>query len=209
MGLLTTDFKYDAIQTEFQVSCAVDLKKLDKSLSEMQASLTTRFTADDIPLSEVTFSRAGDLRYVGQGYELRVPLPDGEITEETLPQAWTAFHAAHAAEYGRAFEASPIEIVNVRVSGVGRVPKLRAMKAPKGGSLEKARVRVSPCLFRVAGKLESFETPFHRRSELPVEETFPGPAVILQTDSTTLVPPGATARVDWTGNIIIALGGLQ
>jgi N-methylhydantoinase A len=83
------------------------------------------------------------------------------------------------------------------------------MKAPEGGSLEKAKARVSPCLFRVGGKLESFETPFYRRSELPVEETFPGPAVILQTDSTTLVPPGATARVDWTGNIIIALGGLQ
>jgi N-methylhydantoinase A/oxoprolinase/acetone carboxylase beta subunit len=209
MGLLTTDFKYDAVQTEFQVSDAVDLKKLNKSLVEMQAGISARFDADHIPLSEVTFSRAGDLRYVGQGYELRVPLPDGEITEETLPQAWTAFHAAHAAEYGRAFEASPIEIVNIRVSGVGRVPKLRAMKAPEGGSLEKARTRVSPCLFRVGGKLESFETPFYRRTELPVEETSAGPAVILQTDSTTLVPPGATARVDWMGNIIITLRGLQ
>jgi N-methylhydantoinase A len=104
MGLLTTDFKYDAVQTEFQVSSAVDLKKLSKSLAEMQAGLATQFAADHIPLSEVTFSRAGDLRYVGQGYELRVPLPDGEITEETLPQTWKAFHAAHAAEYGRAFE---------------------------------------------------------------------------------------------------------
>ena len=209
MGLLTTDFKYDAVQTEFQVSGAVDLKKLNKSLAEMQAGLAAQFDADHIPLAEVTFSRAGDFRYVGQGYELRVPLPDGEITEETLPQAWKAFHAAHEAEYGRAFEASPIEIVNVRVSGVGRVPKLRAMKTPRSGSLEKAKIRVSPCLFRVSGKLQSFETPFYRRSELPVEETFPGPAVILQTDSTTLVPPGATARVDWTGNIVIKLGGLQ
>ena len=60
--------------------------------------------------------------------------------EETLPQAWKAFHAAHEAEYGRAFEASPIEIVNVRVSGVGRVPKLRAMKTPQAGSLEKAKI---------------------------------------------------------------------
>ena len=209
MGLLTTDFKYDAVQTEFQVSGAVDLKKLNKSLAEMQAGLAAQFDADHIPLAEVTFSRAGDFRYVGQGYELRVPLPDGEITQETLPQAWKAFHAAHEAEYGRAFEASPIEIVNVRVSGVGRVPKLRATKTPRSGSLEKAKIRVSPCLFRVGGELQSFETPFYRRSELPVEETFPGPAVILQTDSTTLVPPGATARVDWTGNIVIKLGGLQ
>jgi N-methylhydantoinase A len=209
MGLLTTDFKYDAVQTEFQVSGAVNLKKLNRSLAEMQASLAAQFDADHIPRAEVSFSRAGDFRYVGQGYELRVLLPAGEITEETLPQAWTAFHAAHAAEYGQAFEASPIEIVNVRVSSVGRVPKLRAMKTPKAGSLEKAKIRVNPCLFRVGGKLESFETPFYRRTELPVEEPFPGPAVILQTDSTTLVPPGATARVDRTGNIIIKLGASQ
>ena len=112
-------------------------------------------------------------------------------------------------QYGRAFEASPIEIVNVRVSGVGRVPKLRAMNAPKGGSLEKAKARVGPCLFRVGGTLKSLDTPFYRRSELSLEEIFSGPAVILQTDSTTLVPPGATARVDSTGNIIITLGALQ
>src|SRR5271167_5028697 len=48
MGLLTTDFKYDAVQTEFQVSGGVDLKKL-KSLTEMQAGLTARFAADHIP----------------------------------------------------------------------------------------------------------------------------------------------------------------
>ena len=159
MGLRTTDFKYDSVQTEFQVSGAIDLKKLNRSLAEMQAGLVARFEADHIPLSEAAFSRAGDLRYVGQGYELRVPLPEGEITEETLPQAWKAFHAAHAAEYGRAFEASPIEIVNVRVSGVGRVPKLRAMNAPKGGSLEKAKARVSPCLFRSAVRSRASTRP--------------------------------------------------
>lgn len=209
MGLLTTDFKCDAVQTEFQVSGAVDCAKLNRSLTEMQAELAARFEADHIPLAEVTFARAGDLRYVGQGYELRVPFPDGAIDENTLPQVWGAFHAAHAAEYGHAFKSSPIEIVNVRVSGVGRAPKLKAPSAPKGGSLEKATARVSPCLFRVDGKLESFDTPFYRRAALPAEEPFNGPAIILQTDSTTLVPPGATARVDWTGNIVIALGAVQ
>ncbi len=209
MGLLTTDFKCDAVQTEFQVSGAVDCAKLNRSLTEMQAGLAARFEADHIPLAEVTFARAGDLRYVGQGYELRVPFPDGAIDENTLPQVWGAFHAAHAAEYGHAFKSSPIEIVNVRVSGVGRAPKLKAPSAPKGGSLEKATARVSPCLFRVDGKLESFDTPFYRRAALPAEEPFNGPAIILQTDSTTLVPPGATARVDWTGNIVIALGAVQ
>ena len=67
MGLLTTDFKYNSVQAEFQVSGAIDLKKLNRSLADMQAGLAARFEADHIPLSEAAFSRADDLRYVGQG----------------------------------------------------------------------------------------------------------------------------------------------
>lgn len=209
MGLLTTDFKYDAVRTAFAVSGDVDLAKLNRSLSEMRAGLVGRFEADRIPLADVTFERSGDLRYVGQGYELRVAMPDGEITEANLPQLWNAFHAAHAAEYGHAFKANPIEVVNVRLSGVGRVPKLPRPAAPAGGSLEKARVRISPCVFRIGGKLQSFDTTFYHRQDLPVGETFVGPAIFLQRDSTTLVTPGATARVDPAGNIIITLGAVQ
>ena len=209
MGLLTTDFKYDLVRTEFQVSGGVDLAKLNRNLSEMEAALGRQFDADRIPRADVEFIRTGDLRYVGQGYELRVPLPAGDITPETLPSVWAAFHATHAAEYGHAFESSPIEIVNVRVSGVGHMPKLESLTAPAGGSFEKAHVRESPCLFRVGGKLKSFETTFYQRGLLPVEEIFFGPAIVLQTDSTTLVPPGASAKVDASGNIIITLGVQQ
>ena len=163
MGLLTTDFKYDSVRTEFQVSGIVDIRKLNNNLNEMEVSLARQFDADRIPRADVEFIRTGDLRYVGQGYELRVPLPPGEITPENLPSVWAAFHARHAAEYGHAFEASPIEIVNVRVSGIGRMPKLKSLSAPVGGSFDKARIRKSPCLFRVDGKLHSFETTFYQR----------------------------------------------
>ena len=166
--------------------------------------MAARFEADRI--ADASFVRTGDLRYVGQGYELRVPLPEGEITAEALPGIWSAFHAAHAAEYGHSFEASPIEIVNARVSGIGRVPKLKTLARPAGGRLADARIRSGPGLFRIDGALRSVETTFYRRSALPVGEPFPGPAIILQTDSTTLVPPRASAAVDESGNIIITLG---
>jgi N-methylhydantoinase A len=209
MGLLTTDIKYDSVRTEFQVSSIVDIRKLNNNLNEMEVNLARQFDADRIPRADVEFIRTGDLRYVGQGYELRVPLPPGEITPENLPSVWATFHARHAAEYGHAFEASPIEIVNVRVSGIGRMPKLKSLSAPVGGSFDKARIRKSPCLFRVDGKLQSFETTFYQRTQLPVEESLPGPAIVLQKDSTTLIPPRATARVDALGNIIIALGAAK
>src|ERR1700733_1542781 len=73
MGLLTTDLKYDSIRTQFQVSGGVDLDRLNADIASMEAGLTARVAADPIPLSEVSFIRDGDLRYVGQGYELKIP----------------------------------------------------------------------------------------------------------------------------------------
>ena len=205
IGLLTTDLKYDAIRTQFQVSGRVDLDRLDADLGEMESALVRQFAADHIPASDVSFRRSGDLRYVGQGYELKIALPGGKIDAQGLAKLWSDFHAAHLTEYGHCFEASPIEIVNVGVSGVGAMPKLRASRAPEGGSLEKARVRNGRCLFRVGGELRPFDTAFFQRKLLPVAERFSGPAIILQKDSTTVVPPGATAIVDPSGNILIAL----
>jgi len=72
----------------------------------------------------VTFARAGDLRYVGQGYELRVPFPSGSLDSITIAQVFTAFEALHKAEYGHVFAHSPIEIVNIRLTGIGVMPKI-------------------------------------------------------------------------------------
>ncbi len=206
VGLLTTDLKYDTIRTQFQVSDAVDLDRLNRDCLDMQAELARQFEADSIPAADVTWQRVGDLRYVGQGYELKIALPGGTIDAAGLAGIWDAFHKAHAAEYGHAFEASPIEIVNVRVSGIGAMPKLTRPPAPSGGSLDTARLRTNACVFRVDGALKSFETPVYQRAKLPVQERFDGPAIILQKDSTTVVPPRTTAMVDASGSIIITLG---
>jgi N-methylhydantoinase A len=206
MGLLTTDIKYDAIRTQFQVSGSVDLDRLNADCQAMETQLAGQFNADGIPAADVSFQRVGDLRYVGQGYELKIPIPAGKITPKAIESVFAAFHKAHAAEYGHAFQASPIEIVNVRVSGIGQMPKLTQLKPPKGGSLKDAHVRTGPSLFRVGGELKSFETPVYQRALLPVGERIAGPAIILQKDSTTVVTPGASAIVHSSGSIIVTLG---
>ncbi len=208
MGLLTTDLKYDAIRTQFQVSTTVDMDRLNRDCAEMEASLAEQFRADRVPEAQTGFSRTADLRYVGQGYELSVPLPSGILTGSNLAEVWEAFHTAHTAEYGHAFRESPIEIVNLRVTGTGQMPRIPTGRAAPGGSLEAALVRTAPCVFRsAAGTLSTHDTPFYRRTSLPVDVDFTGPAIILQTDSTTVVPPGATARVHESGSILISIGG--
>jgi N-methylhydantoinase A len=209
MGLLTTDLKYEEIRTQFQTSEALDLERLTVGFEEMETALAARFAADRVPEESTSFLRTGDLRYVGQGYELKIDFPPGPITAESLAGVWRDFHARHADEYGHAFPASTIEIVNIRVSGIGRLPKLPPLGAPAGGPLADAELRRNRCVFRVGGELKSFDTPIYRRTALPVDEEFSGPAIILQQDSTTVVPPDGRARVHPSGSIIITLGGNQ
>jgi len=207
MGLLTTDLKYDAIRTQFQVSGKVDLNRLNADLFEMERRLAAQFAADHLDAAKLRFVRDGDLRYVGQGYELKIPFPNGALKTGDLERIWQLFHEAHQREYGHSFSANPIEIVNVRVSGIGAMPKIQKIKPTEGGSLTGARVRAGRCMFRVGGELRSFETAFYRRNFLPVKERFPGPAVVLQKDSTTIVPPGWSAINDSAGNLILSAKG--
>ena len=208
MGLLTTDLKYDTIRTQFQVSGNVDLDRLNADIAAMEDQLRRQFVADHLEAASMSFVRDGDLRYVGQGYELKIPFPVGVIGKRELEEIWKRFHEAHEREYGHAFPSNPIEIVNVRVIGVGQMPKITKLAAPEGATLEKARVRTGQCVFRIDGELRSFETSFYRRHLLPVGQVFTGPAIVLQKDSTTVVPPGCSAINDPAGNLILTIAGV-
>jgi N-methylhydantoinase A len=207
MGLLTTDLKYDTIRTQFQVSGNVNLDRLNADIAAMEAQLRQQFADDHLDAASMSFQRDGDLRYVGQGYELKIPFPPGSIGHKQLADIWSGFHEAHKREYGHFFSDNPIEIVNVRVVGVGRMPKIDKLTAPEGSTLAKARVKSGQCVFRIDGELRSFETVFYRRHLLPVGVAFAGPAVVLQKDSTTVIPPGCSAINDPAGNLILTISG--
>lgn len=207
MGLITADLKYDAIRTEFQSSTDHDIARLNRDFETMEAEIAARFAADGIGRDKVTFKRAGDLRYVGQGYELRVACPASDLDAAGIVTVFEAFHAQHKAEYGHVFRESAIEIVNIRVTGVAAGPKLGRPEVKTGGSLQKALARTGRCLFRIGGRLESFDTPFYRRDLLPLGTPIAGPAIVLQEDSTTVVPPRCSLLAEASGNLIIRIGG--
>ena len=207
MGLLTTDLKYDAVRTCFQFSNEPDLARMTQDFTAMEAEIAAQFAADGLDATSARYERAGDLRYVGQGYELRVSFNAGAVDEAALAEAFARFHQQHRAEYGHAFTDSVIEIVNLRVTGFGPRPKLGKPPRPaKGGSVEAALVRHSPVVFAGPGGAPiAPPAAFLRRDLLPIGVPIPGPVIVLQTDSTTVVPPGCTLTADIGGNLIIAV----
>ena len=206
MGLLTTDLKYDLIKNQFMLSSAPDAERLNKDLEALEQQAKAQLAQDGVAPADMLLIRGADCRYVGQGYELRATVPGGVMNPAKVQEIWESFHEIHEAEYGHKFPDNPIELVNLRVVGVGHVPKLQLPLLTGGGSLRAALVRESDILFRTDGKLQPYLTAFYLREKLPVGEVFHGPAVVLQKDSTTLIPPGTYAMLESNGNMILTLG---
>jgi len=205
-GLLTTDLKYDLLKTAFQISSSIDLGRMNSDFSGLETALMAQYAADGLKADEIEVQRAGDLRYVGQGYELRVAVPAGTLDDAAMDTVWDAFSAQHEAEYGHAFPDNDIEIVNIRITGAGRMPKIGRPEIA-GSDVGDALVRLGKCTFRVDDELQEFETGFYRRDALALGVVVEGPAVILQHDTTTVVPPTWLAEVVTGGNMVLSRGG--
>ncbi len=206
LGLLASELKYDAVRTQFQVSSDLDVARLNTNFAQMERDILQQFEADSIAAGGVALRRFADARYVGQGYELRIDIGKGTIDGPSMQEAFAQFHRVHEAEYGHAFPESPIEIVNIRVTGTAPSPQLEWPRSAAGGSREKALVKVASTKFRVDGVLRAFDTAFYRRADLPVGTALSGPAIILQLDATTVVPPSWSFTADPHGNLILTAG---
>ena len=203
IGLMTTDPKYDTSRTMFGRSDRLDLAMLAADFAAMHAELAGQLRADGIDPDTTDFQRSLDLRYLGQGYELRIAAPDGTVTAAWIDGLLADFHYRHRIEYGHVFPGEPVEIVNLRLTATSTATKLQGVPSPCSGSLAAALVGRAPCVFRTPAGLRSFDTPRYERDLLPLEQEIAGPAIILQADSTTIVPPQAQIKVLDDGNLII------
>jgi N-methylhydantoinase A len=205
MGLLTTDLKHDLIQNEFTLSTEPHLDKLNADLTALEDQVKAQLRADGFTPEQMTLQRFADCRYVGQGYELRAIVPNGELDEAALQSVWQQFHDLHTAEYGHAFPENPVELVTLRVTGTGPMPKLSGLPVPTDGQVQDAWLKTAVTYFRVNGQLEKYSTNFFERDRLPIGGAIEGPAVIFQKDSTILLPPHSHTTVEANGNLLIRL----
>ncbi|MEL6402018.1 MAG: hydantoinase/oxoprolinase family protein [Cyanobacteria bacterium J06626_4] len=205
MGLLTTDLKHDSIQNEFTLSTDPHLDKLNADLQALENQVIEQLRADGFTPDQMTLQRFADCRYVGQGYELREIVPNGELDEAALQSVWQQFHDLHTAEYGHAFPENPVELVTLRVTGTGPMPKLAGLPVPAEGNVKAAWLKTAVTYFRVNGQLEKYSTNFFERDRLPSGGEIEGPAVIFQKDSTVLLPPHSHTTVEANGNLRIRL----
>jgi N-methylhydantoinase A/oxoprolinase/acetone carboxylase beta subunit len=200
LGLLAAPVEHEHARTRPSVVEAADLGAVSGLLRELDAAGRARMREEAVPPAAVEVAYSADMRYVGQAYELAVPV-SVPLAPADLASVQAAFHAVHERVYGYARAGQPVEFVNFRAVHTYRVPPPRIEAAARArGPLAAApggerRVHFAPSGF--------VATPVYARARLRVGARLPGPAVVEQADTTTVVPPGWEAEVEESGNLRI------
>ena len=208
LGLLATDLSYDYSRTQIQLLSNPDMTKITEDYAYLQNLASKQLEGDRISPQDQIFVRIAECRYQGQGYELRVDAPDGSLDQNFINQLIEGFHQVHEREYGKRFNEKDIELVNLRVMGVGRIPELQTRNLEEGGPEPEAGALTAhrDVIFDDGnGKARTISTPHYDRTHLKRGNIIRGPAIIEQTDTTTLILPDLVAEVDQFANILIKL----
>jgi N-methylhydantoinase A len=203
-GLLTVDVKNDYVQTAVTPHESIDVAELAAGYAALTSQAAAALDKEGFAPAEHRFVRTADLRYVGQAFEVRVPVPDGALTGPVVQAVADAFHAEHRALYGYDFAgdpSQPVEWVNLRVSGIGPIKRPDIRRHPVGDVRPPEPRSTRPVCFDAAAGY--VDTPVLWRPDLQPGQRMTGPVIVEEYGSTIPVHPGFAAEVDERHNIVV------
>jgi N-methylhydantoinase A len=203
-GMLMTDLRHDYIQTFIKRLNEIDVKQLNKEWTKLESKATAQYQDEGVKADRVMFSRFADMRYLGQEHTVKVPIPEGELTEDSIKEVVHRFHDLHEKNYTFKLEESPTEIVNLHLTAFGTVDKPELQKLEESDeSVESAVKEMRNVFYEEIGWTE---TNVYHRNLLAPDMKVQGPAIVEETSATTVLYPGQTLKVDQYGNLIIDTG---
>jgi N-methylhydantoinase A len=200
LGMILADVVKDYSQTVMLPAQEVDAEALERLFAPLYDRARTDLHAEGFADDAILLMPALDMRYVGQSFELIIPLAQhaSGITAD--------FHAAHRQRFSYASEGEPVEIVNLRLKAIGRTAKPQFSRlAPAGLDPRAAHIGYKPICFADADSFAARPVPaaLYERERLVAGNMVVGPASIFQFDTTTIIPPGWAATVDGWGNLVV------
>ncbi len=197
-GGLIADIRNDFIRTAFVDLDADGLARLERHAGELEAEALAWLRDEQGFRGEARLIWSADMRYLGQSYEIETPVDRADIAGGRAGPLAEAFHAEHKRVYDHADADAPVQAVNLRltVSGAAPKPALAEAEARPGPALPDGRATVF-----IDGAER--EAALHDRAGLRPGQHFAGPAIVLQDDCTTVVPPGFAVEVDRRSNLIL------
>jgi N-methylhydantoinase A len=206
-GLLAAPLAFDFVRSAYSRCDEMDWRLANRLLDEMAEEGRRVLESSGVAGEDISYQRTADMRYVGQGHEVSVCLPDGVLGPGHLGQISAEFEATYKNLYGRKGPDVPLEIINWRVIASGPRPSFQ-LKLPRHDALGNgARKGTRRAYFPERGGF--VETPVFDRYALAPGVTFDGPAIVEERESTLIVGAGGCARVDDSLNVIVELTGAK
>lgn len=196
-GFTMADARSDRRRSTLLSSRDFDVERANVIMAELARSVTADLRRQ-AHSGEILLSRSLQMRYLGQNYELSVPVTADSFAKDGMDGIWRDFHRLFEARYGFSLPEDPIEIVDMGCTAVASMPK------PDLPRIAAATDDAAPRLRRkVIFEEGAFETPVYLRSGLAAGHTFVGPALVEEDVSVTVVRPGYLLTVDAYGNLDI------
>ena len=204
MGLLETDMQYEHARSLIMSLTHADesgARRINALTSELLAECRRDLENDGVSPDRQRYQRFAECRYHGQGFELRADIPEGELSVASVSKIIENFHAQHQLDYGYVFEGE-VELITIRVIGTEKVTPLEValLEGANGAGIEDALLYIRETTFDDG---VSVSTPRYDRLKLKAGHRVPGPAVLIQHNSTILVPPSYLSEVTAHGNLLI------
>ena len=203
VGLMMSDIRHDYVQTRTLRGAEINGASLDPLYRDLDGEAHAALERDGVREDRRQLQRSADLRYVGQAYEVNVPVPTEALDDRTAAVVVQAFHDLHQQLYAHHHPDKPVEFVSGRVAAIGlmEAPELRRRSAGDGILVSKERRLV---YYEETDGI--VETDVYDRDALSIGAAFEGPAVVEQADTTTVIHPRQRAHVDEMGNLLIEIG---
>ncbi|WP_320203123.1 hydantoinase/oxoprolinase family protein [Agrobacterium rosae] len=203
MGLLASGLQYEntrSVMVPLTDATDTDLARINSVLDGLIEETGRQLAADGIPAEKHILTRYAECRYVGQGFELRAEMPSETLTRDNLHVVADNFNMRHKLDYGHAFPEGKVALVTVRVVGTADIDRLELAPLADGGRTDPAEAKAysRPTVFDDGIKRD---TPRYERGKLKAGDMLNGPAIVIQHNSTSLVPPGYVASVATHGTL--------
>jgi N-methylhydantoinase A len=202
IGFLTAPLAFDFVRSFVSQLDAADWDRINAVLDEMVGQGDAILARSGIAADEWRFSRQADLRYVGQGHEIRIDLPGGRLGPESLAAVRGTFETVYRALFGRTGPDVALEAVSWRVLASGPRPSVKLLAAAPTSSQAALK---SERLVYFPEWSEHRPVPVYDRYLLAPGAAVDGPAVVEERESTTIVGPGGRIEVDAARNLSVWL----
>jgi N-methylhydantoinase A len=204
VGLLTAPLAFDFVRSWPGRIDQLDWQKANALLSEMEAEGQALLEKSGVLSGQISHRREAEIRYVGQGHEIQVPLPAGRLSSDSVTTIINSFEEVYRRLYERLSQSVPIEIINWRVTSSGPAPRVRLQVArDEQTTAQTARKGSRKAYFPELGGYH--DTAVYNRYGLLPATSFSGPAIVEERESTVIVGPDCRFRIDEQRNLIVEL----